>query len=172
MSFTYKEGREKGSKNMYFVFLLLWIIFNGKITLEIIVLGLIIAAAVYAFICKFMDYSIMKDILIAKKMLLIMKYVFVLIWEIVKANVATIKMILSTRYIAEPVIVRFKTDLKTETAKVILANSITLTPGTITVSLEGDEFVVHCLDKDFSEGLNDNIFVKMLLKLEEKGDKS
>lgn len=152
---------------MYIIFFLLWIIFNGRITLEITVLGLLIAAAVYAFICKFMDYSIKKDIFIAKKLYLIIKYVLVLILEIVKANVATIKMILSSRYIAEPVIVHFKTDLKTKTAKAVLANSITLTPGTITVSLEGDEFVVHCLDKDFSKGLNDSIFVKMLHQLEE-----
>lgn len=152
---------------MYFIFFLLWIVFNGKVTMEIVVLGLLISAAIYAFICKFMNHSIRKDIVIAKKILLMIKYIGVLIWEIVKANVATIKMIFSMKYITEPVIVRFTTDLKTETAKVVLANSITLTPGTITVSLEGDEFVVHCLDKDFSEGLNDSIFVKMLLKLEE-----
>ena len=151
---------------MYFLFFLLWIVFNGKVTMEIVILGLFISAAIYAFICKFMGYSIKKDIVIAKKSLLVVKYILVLIWEIIKANIATIKMIFSTRYITEPVIVRFTTDLKTETAKVVLANSITLTPGTITVSLDGDEFVVHCLDKDFSEGLNDSIFVKMLLKLE------
>ncbi len=151
---------------MYFLFFLLWIVFNGKVTMEIVILGLLVSAAIYAFICKFMGYSVRRDIVIAKKLLLIAKYILVLLWEIVKANIATIKMIFSTRYITEPVIVRFTTDLKTETAKVVLANSITLTPGTITVSLEGDEFVVHCLDKDFSEGLNDSIFVKMLLKLE------
>ena len=48
----------------------------------------------------------------------------------------------------------------------MLANSITLTPGTITVSLEDDTLLVHCLDKTLSEGMEDSEFVKMLEKLE------
>ena len=69
----------------------------------------------------------------------------------------------------EPVIVRFRVDLETELARVILANSITLTPGTITVLLEGNEYTVHCLDKCLAEGMEDSSFVKMLQKIERKG---
>ena len=58
--------------------------------------------------------------------------------------------------------------LRTNAARVLLANSITLTPGTITVSQEGDEYVVHCLDKSFAEGLDNSIFVTLLQKLEEE----
>lgn len=151
---------------MYLVFFLLWMIFNSNITLEIVIFGLVISAAVYWFMCKFMDYSYKKDIMLFKKFFLILQYLVVLFWEIVKANIATIKMILSSRYIIEPAIVCFRTDLKSKIARVALANSITLTPGTITVSLEGDELVVHCLDRDFAEGLDDSIFVKLLHKLE------
>ena len=96
----------------------------------------------------------------------ILQYICVLVWEIVKANFAVIRMITASRYDLEPVLVRFKTDLKTKEAKVVLANSITLTPGTITVMLEDDEFVVHCLDKELAEGMNHSIFVKLLGKLE------
>ena len=66
----------------------------------------------------------------------------------------------------EPVIVKVHTNLKTETAKVILANSITLTPGTITVSLTGQELLVHCLDKSLAEGMEDSAFVKLLEEME------
>lgn len=66
----------------------------------------------------------------------------------------------------QPVIVRFKTDLKTKTARVLLANSITLTPGTITVALQDNEYTVHCLDRRFSEGLSDSVFVRLLHKIE------
>ena len=48
-----------------------------------------------------------------------------------------------------------------------LANSITLTPGTITVSLEENRYVIHCLDKSFSEGLNESSFVRLLARMEE-----
>ena len=91
---------------------------------------------------------------------------FVLVREIVKANYAVMKLILSSRYEIEPVIVKFKTDLKTTPARILLANSITLTPGTITVSLEGDEYVVHCLDKELAKGINSSIFVTLLSRLE------
>lgn len=151
---------------MYFVFLALWIIFNGNLTLEIFLFGVVIAALLYAFICKFMEFSIHKDILLWKKIFFMLRYLVILIVEIVKANVSAMKLLFSEKNEIEPVLVRFRTTLKTKTAKVVLANSITLTPGTITVSLEGDEFQVHCLDKTLAEGLSDGIFVKELEKME------
>ena len=48
----------------------------------------------------------------------------------------------------------------------IFANSITLTPGTITVSLKGDELVIHCLDKTMAEGMEDTVFERLLEKME------
>ena len=53
----------------------------------------------------------------------------------------------------------------------MLANSITLTPGTITVSVEGDKFLVHCLDKELAAGLEDSVFVELLEEMEAKEKK-
>ena len=78
----------------------------------------------------------------------------------------TLKLVASPHIRVQPVIVRFKTDLKTKTARVLLANSITLTPGTITVALQDNEYTVHCLDRRFSEGLSDSVFVRLLHKIE------
>lgn len=151
---------------MYLIFFLIWVIFNGQFTPEIAVFGLIIAGLMYAFICKFMGYKPRADIIMAKKFFYLIQYVFILIKEIVKANFAVIRMITSSRYELEPAVVRFKTDLKSAPARIMLANSITLTPGTITVSLTGDEYVVHCLDKSLAEGINSSIFVTLLRRLE------
>jgi multicomponent Na+:H+ antiporter subunit E len=49
---------------------------------------------------------------------------------------------------------------------VLLANSITLTPGTITVSVHGDEFCVHALDSSLAEGIEEGGFVHILRKME------
>lgn len=152
---------------MYIVFFLMWLVFNGRITPEIVLFGLAIAALLYAFVCAFMDYSVKKDIIMMKKSLRILQYVAVLVWEIVKANASVIHMILSPRFQNEPVLIRFKTNLKTKTARAVLANSITLTPGTITVSLEEDVYTVHCLDKSLAEGMDASVFVRLLEKLEE-----
>ena len=151
---------------MYLIFFLIWVIFNGQFTPEIAVFGLVIAGLMYAFICKFMGYKPRADIIMAKKFFYLIQYVFILVKEIVKANFAVIRMITSSRYELEPAVVRFKTDLKSAPARIMLANSITLTPGTITVSLTGDEYVVHCLDKSLAEGINSSIFVTLLRRLE------
>ncbi len=154
---------------MYFIFYLLWIIFNGQITLEIAVIGLVVAGLIYAFICKFMDWSWKKDLRIIRYSALMAVYLFILLWEILKANVATIRLIFSEKYVREPVLVTFRTRLKSPVLRVLLANSITLTPGTITVSVQDDEFTVHALDRDFADGIEDSVFVRMLEKAERLG---
>ncbi len=151
---------------MYFIFFLIWVIFNGQFTLEIAAIGAVVAGLIYWFICRFLNYSPRTDLLLGKKLFQMLYYVFALIKEIIKANFTVIRMIMSSRYEIEPAVVRFKTDLKTTPARILLANSITLTPGTITVSLENDEYVVHCLDKSLAEGINSSVFVELLEKLE------
>ena len=154
---------------MYIIFFLIWVIFNGQLTLEIAAFGLIIAGIMYWFTCKFLGYNPKTDLKMVKKLFQILHYVFVLIKEIIKANFAVIKMITSSRYEIEPAVVRFKTDLKTTPARILLANSITLTPGTITVMLETDEYEVHCLDKSLAEGMNSSVFLKLLEEMEGDG---
>ena len=151
---------------MLLLFFLVWLIFNGAVTTEIVMFGIVIAAVMFAFICKFMDYSIRKEILLLKMSGFFAVYVFQLIIEILRANLAVIRLILSESEVAVPTMVSFRTTLKTKRARVILANSITLTPGTITVSLHDDELIVHCLDESMAEGMEDSIFVKMLERME------
>ncbi len=156
------ERKEK----MFLLYVVFWIILNGKITLEIILFGFGIAAALYWFICKYMNYNPKTDLKILKNLIFGLGYIGVLIWEIVKANLVVIKLIYTQKYEVEPVVVTFRTDLKSETARFVLANSITLTPGTITVTMEGNEFCVHCLDREMADGLKDSIFVHLLRKME------
>ena len=151
---------------MYIIFFLIWVIFNGQFTLEIAAFGAAIAGIMYWFICRFFNYDPKTDLFLGKRLFQILHYVFVLVREIIKANFEVIRMITSSRYEIEPAVVRFKTDLKTSFTRILLANSITLTPGTITVTLEEDEYVVHCLDKELAEGMNHSIFVELLEKLE------
>lgn len=151
---------------MYLLYFALWVIFNGQITLEICLFGVVIAAVIFAFTCKFLNYSIGKEKKLLKNSLRIFCYVVILVKEIVKANFAVIHMILSEREELEPVIVDFRSDMKTSMGQALLANAITLTPGTITVSLEDTDYVVHCLDESLAEGMDTSIFVEMLSNLD------
>lgn len=155
---------------MYLLFFAIWVILNSRITLEVVLFGVVIATLMFAFICKFMDYSIKKELWFFKNFFLLLWYLIVLIVEILKANFAVVKMIFSVKYQIEPALVSFKSPLKTGFANFLLANSITLTPGTITVSSENGEFMVHCLDKDLAVGMDDSIFVHLLKKLEKGVD--
>jgi multicomponent Na+:H+ antiporter subunit E len=151
---------------MYLLYFALWVIFNGQITLEICLFGIVIAAIMLAFTCKFMDYSLEKEKKLVRNYFGGLRYAVVLVKEIVKANFSVMHMILSEREELEPALVSFHTDLKTPTGKAFLANAITLTPGTITVSLEESEYLVHCLDVSLAEGMDDSVFVEMLSELE------
>lgn len=151
---------------MFIILFLLWVIFNGRLTVEIAIFGVVIALAIEWFMIRFMDYTPKVTKSILRNFLRIIQYVCVLIAEIAKANVQVMRMILSLKYEVEPVIIHFQSKLKTDAAKTALANSITLTPGTITVSLEEDKFTVLCLDKEFANGIDDSVFVKLLDKME------
>ena len=151
---------------MYFLLLAFWIILNGRFTIEILILGLIFAAVVYAFARKFMGLTVKKEKRFWKHVGWALQYVGVLIKEIVVANVAVLKILLRPGYRVQPVLVSFPAPLKSEALQVVLADSITLTPGTITVRVHEDKFEVHCLDRSMAEGLDSSVFVKMLKKWE------
>lgn len=61
-----------------------------------------------------------------------------------------------------------KAGLEETRHRVVLADSITLTPGTITCQLEGDHYLVHCLDAAMVDGLDNGVFVEKLSQMEQK----
>lgn len=153
---------------MGFLFLyILWFIWNGKLTLEIAVLGLVICGALYLFINRFMGYSLKAEREALRCALKALKYLVFLLTEIIRANLDVAKRILAFDTEPEPELVRFTTDLRTETGQVILASSITLTPGTLTVDLHNGEFLVHCLDGELAEGMEESGFVERIRAMEQ-----
>ena len=65
-----------------------------------------------------------------------------------KANVKVILKVLGPRHAIDPAIVRVRSTAKTDLGRALFANSITLTPGTVTADVEGDQLVVHALVRD------------------------
>lgn len=153
---------------MFLLFFAVWLILNGRVTVEICILGLVISSALFYFACRYMEYSLRKETLVFRLLPLCIRYFWVLVKEIVKANVCVLKIILSPELQPEPAFVYFDTELRTGMAKMVLANSITLTPGTITVSVEGGRYLVHCLDRELAEGMEESVFVELLTEMEAK----
>lgn len=153
---------------MFFVFFLLWVLFNGRLTWEIAAFGAVLSAALYAFSCAFLDYSPKKDLRALRLIPGVLRYLLVLLREIVKSNAALIRIVLVRRAEVRPRLVTFRTPL-TGTAKSVLADSITLTPGTISVLSEEDRLTVHCLDESFMDGITDTPFQQELLRMRKEG---
>lgn len=155
---------------MYLLYFLLWVIFNGNFTLEIAAFGVIVAAALFAFTCRFTDYDIAKEKSLFRNAFRLIRYVLILIAEIVKANFAVVHLIMTEQEEIEPTLVTFKANLGTTTGRSFLANAITLTPGTITVLLENNVYTVHCLDETLAKGMDKSVFVDMIQEIE-RGEK-
>lgn len=153
---------------MFICFFALWVVLNGKWTTEIGVFGLVFASLAYGFTWKYMGYGPKVDFALFMRIPSAVRYGVNLIVEIVKANLAVTKLILKPDYMPEPQLVQFDVDLQKNRHLVALANSITLTPGTITVDLHDNHFTVHALDASFVDGLDDGGFVQQLMEMEKK----
>lgn len=113
---------------MFIVYFALWVILNGKWTTEIGIFGVIFAAALYAFSCRFMGYGFKKDLHYLRRLPTTICYGATLLAEIFKANVTVMKMILDKNFEPQPQLVHFESGLKETRHRVVLADSITLTP--------------------------------------------
>jgi multicomponent Na+:H+ antiporter subunit E len=73
-------------------------------------------------------------------------YIFVFLYALIKSNIDVAFRVLNPKLPINPGIVRVKTKLKSRLGRIILANSITLTPGTLTVETKDDSFYIHWID--------------------------
>ena len=147
---------------LYFV---IWIILNGRVTAEIVLFGIAVSAVITLFTTKVLGYGIRNDLFILRRLPLFVVYILNLIVEIVKASLAVMKAALSPSMRPDPVVVEFHSGLPGHFRNVLLANSITLTPGTYTLIQEGDRFRVHCLRPEYAEGMAESSFVRILRRI-------
>ena len=145
---------------------LFWIVLNGRFTAEIAVFGLAVSGALYLFAWRFLDYRPRYDLLLVKSLPLAVRYLCTLVREVASAALVMMGWVFDHRDIPEPALVSFRPPLRTQLARTLLANSITLTPGTITVDMRDGVFQVHCYDRSMGEGLDRSVFVRLLQRWE------
>lgn len=95
-------------------------------------------------------------------------YIPWLLWEIVKSNLHVARVILDPKLPISPRLVRVKASQRGEGAQVLYANSITLTPGTISLDLRDGWITVHALTKETAEGLETGEMDRRVSGLERK----
>ena len=140
----------------FIVFIILylnWILWSGKFDAFHLSLGVISCALV-----TFMSHDLfLKRKKISPKIIVetirFIKYVPWLLYQIILSNIHVASLVLSPRMPIDPKIIRYKTKLKTDISLVTFANSITLTPGTITADISDGEFIVHALSRKVADDL-------------------
>ncbi len=88
-----------------------------------------------------------------RRYLSLAKFLPWLLWQIVLANLNVVYLTLNPKDLIEPTVIRFNPDLQTDMGVVILANAITLTPGTVTIVANKQEFIVHAITQKDAESL-------------------
>lgn len=147
---------------------LAWLMFSERITVDVIVVGVIAVALLTFILHRIGVYDPGKDVMYASRILPFFGFVLSLVVEVFKANIHMIMLVLSPRpeEKIDPCIVAHKTKLRTPAGLVGLANSITLTPGTVTVDVGDDCVYVHAIDAHAFEGLQHNPLERQLERME------
>ena len=141
---------------------LLWVVLNGRITAEIAAFGLLVTALVYFLMIRVFHWTLKRDLLLLRSIPIFLVYLLNLIREAAVAAVKVALLAASPKGRPEPRIIEFDSGLGSRALNVILANSITLTPGTITVRQEGNRFIVHTLRAEYADHMEDSSFIRLL----------
>lgn len=127
-------------------FLVVWLLLSASLAWQVILVGagisilltLLYASAQYASLG-----GIRLNVKTGKAIIL---YFFVFLKELIKSNLDVALRVISPALPIKPGIVEVKTKLKSPLGRLVLANSITLTPGTLTVETRDDSFFIHWID--------------------------
>ncbi len=124
---------------------LFWLLLTGSLDSQELVAGLL-ASAVAAFMAA-PHMGILSGIRWSPALpLQVVRYLGVFFVALLKSNFDMARRVLSPSLPIRPALVEVKTSLQSDLGKLLLANSITLTPGTLTVDVEGERLLVHWID--------------------------
>jgi multicomponent Na+:H+ antiporter subunit E len=131
--------------NLWLTLLLIWIIANGTLAYDTLLTGVVITAAIaFAFAAFSRVYSVIRWS--PRVIAYYLMYLAVFLLELTKANINVMRLVFSPRITIEPGIVEIKTRLKSPIGRLALANSITLTPGTLVVDIKEDSLFIHWIN--------------------------
>jgi len=140
-------------KNLIISFLVIltgWFLLTWSLELKSVLIGVGLSALLSVLFCSHCTiFSEMK--ITPKAFISTFVYLFVFMVELVKANIDVTRRVLSPTLPINPGIVKVDTHLKSKMARLILANSITLTPGTFTLEVHEDAFYIHWIDVKHAE---------------------
>jgi multicomponent Na+:H+ antiporter subunit E len=131
--------------NLWLTLMLIWVIANGTLAVDTLITGVVVCAAIALAFASFARvYSVIRWS--PKVIIYYLMYFAVFLVELTKANLNVMRLVFSPRIDIEPGIVEIKTSLKSPIGRLALANSITLTPGTLVVDIKDDSLFIHWIN--------------------------
>ncbi len=141
---TLSEKLTRFTINWFFL-MLVWIAFTTTFALHELVAGAIATMLISLFTIPLFTCCTFK-LLSPKSIFYMSYYLVVFLRELIKSNFDVARRVITPSLPINPGIVKFKTKLPTDFAKMVLANCITLTPGTLTIDVIDDTFYIHWID--------------------------
>lgn len=146
----------------------LWFVLSGLFKTQLLILGFL-SVALVAWLAVRMDVLEHRGQPVYVRFLHIIGYWGWLFLEIMRSNLAVIKMVIDPSLPIKPMIRRVKATPDTEIGRVIYANSITLTPGTTAINFTPTgEILVHALHEDSLHELEEGTMADHIKALEPK----
>lgn len=154
---------------LFILSLIFWMLLTFEFTIPNIIVGTISSIICALFFGKVFVTNIYK-LLQPRRYFWFIIYLFVFIWECIKANLDVAYRVLHPAMPIRPGIVKVKTTLKSDMAKMLLANSITMTPGTISVDIIDDDLYIHWIyirseDPEVYTGIITGAFEKYIKRI-------
>lgn len=148
----------------FIALLIFWFMLSGHFSVIIVT-----SAIIYALIAAYFTHDYFIERISYAGIIRIFKFIAYLpwlFWEIIMANLQVAYIVLSPKMPISPELVETETELKTDYGKTALANSITLTPGTVTVEITGQKILVHAITKDHADDIRERIIEKKIARIE------
>jgi multicomponent Na+:H+ antiporter subunit E len=131
--------------NLWLTLFIIWMIANATLAVDTVIAGLVISAVIALAFATFAKvYSVIRWS--PTVLFYYLKYLGVFFIELVKANISVMRLVFSPSIDIKPGIIEIKTELKSPIGRLALANTITLTPGTLVVDIKEDSLFVHCIN--------------------------
>jgi len=139
------NNNRKRIVNIWLTLLLIWLVANNSLAPDILITGALLAGILAIAFAPFSGaYACIRWT--PRVLLNVVLYFGVFLQELVKANINVMLLVFAPRIHIEPGIVEVRTKLKTPLGRLVLANSITLTPGTLVVDIKGDTLFIHWIN--------------------------
>ena len=161
-------NKKHGAIVLFIFLMLFWVIISSKLDVISLTIGVMVSLLVvfYNYDLIFNQSEMTK--LTFKKLLALIVLGFFLMINIVKSNIEVAKIVLSPKMSIHPGFKKIKQPLKKEVNRAMFGNAITLTPGTLTVDMNDDEILVHALNVEQVDGINQSAVLKSFLIFEEE----